>query len=87
MKNPFWRRCYSKFFSISTRYYRYFKIITNTDYTSSWKSKGLSDESFKSPTTSDNSLNQALNYYASKIRVKFTGSYSNNQNFHIIMEK
>ena len=24
--------------------YRYFEMITNTDYISSWKSKGLSDE-------------------------------------------
>ena len=46
--------------------YRYFKIITNTDYISSWKSKGLSDEIFKPPRTSDNSLNPALNYYALK---------------------
>ena len=44
--------------------YRYFKMITNIDYiSSSWKSKGLSDESFKPPTTSDKSLNPALNYY------------------------
>ena len=54
--------------------YRYFKMITNTDYISSWKSKGLSDESIKPPTTSDNSLNPALNYYGTKRRVKFTGS-------------
>ena len=54
--------------------YRYFKMITNTDYISSWKSKGLSDESFKPPTTSDNSLNPALNYYGTKTKVKFTGS-------------
>ena len=54
--------------------YRYFKMITNTDYVSSWKSKGLSAESIKPPTTSDNSLNPALNYYGTKIRVKFTGS-------------
>ena len=54
--------------------YRYFKMITNTDYISSWKSKGLSSESFKPPTTSDNSLNPALNYYGTKTRVKFTGS-------------
>ena len=54
--------------------FRYFKLITNTDYISSWKSKGLSDESFKPPTTSDNSLNPKLNYYSTKIRVKFTGS-------------
>ena len=55
--------------------YRYFKVITNTDYISSWKSKGLSAESFKPPTTSDNSLNPALNYHGTKTRVKFTGSF------------
>ena len=33
---------------------RYFKVITNTDYISSWKSKGLSAKSIKPPTTSDN---------------------------------
>ena len=41
--------------------YRYFKMITNTDYISSWKSKGLSSESFRAISTSDNS--PALNYY------------------------
>ena len=54
--------------------YRYFKMITNTDYISSWKSKGLSAESIKPPTTSDNSLTPALNYYGTKTRVTFTGS-------------
>ena len=34
----------------------YFKVIINTNYISSWKSKGLSAESIKPPTTSDNSL-------------------------------
>ena len=54
--------------------YRYFKMITNTDYISSWKSKGLSAESIKPPTTSDNSLTPELSYYGTKTRVKFTGS-------------
>ena len=54
--------------------YRYFKMITNTDYISSWKSKGLSAESIKPPTRSDNRLTPALSYYGTKIRVKFTGS-------------
>ena len=55
---------------------RYFKVITNTDYISSWKSKGLSAETIKPPTTSDNSLTPALSYYDDlKTRVKFTGSY------------
>ena len=49
-------------------------MITNTDYISSWKSNGLSAESIKPPTTSDNSLTPALNYYGTKTRVKFTGS-------------
>ena len=55
---------------------RYFKVntITNTDYVLSWKSKGLSAESIKPPTTSDNSLTPALSYYGTKTRVKFTGS-------------
>ena len=53
---------------------RYFKMIINTDYISSWKSKILSTESIKPPTTSDNSLTPALNYCGTKTRVKFTGS-------------
>ena len=53
---------------------KYFKVITNTDYVSSWKSKVLSAESIKPPTTSDNSLTPALSYYGTKTRVKFTGS-------------
>ena len=47
---------------------------TNTDYVLSWKSKGLSAESTKPPTTSDNSLTLELNYYGNKVRAKFTGS-------------
>ena len=53
---------------------KYFKVIANTDYVSSWKSKGLSAETIKPPTTSDNSLTPALSYYGTKTRVKFTGS-------------
>ena len=53
---------------------KYFKVITNTDYVSPWKSKGLSAESIKLPTTPDNSLTPILHYYGTKTRVKFTGS-------------
>ena len=49
-------------------------MITNTDYVSSWKSKGLSAESIKPPATSDNSLTPELSYYGNKVKVKFTGS-------------
>ena len=52
----------------------YFKVIANTDYVSSWKSKGLSAETIKPPTTSDNSLTPAVSHYGAKTRVKFTGS-------------
>ena len=48
--------------------------IINTDYILSWKSKGLSGESIKPPTTSDNSLTPELNCYGIKMRVKFNGS-------------
>ena len=58
------------------RIVRCFKVITTTaDYIASWKSKGLSAETIKPPTTSDNSLTPTLNYYDDlKVRVKVTGS-------------
>ena len=54
--------------------YRYFKFISNTNFISEWISKGLSSESIKPPTTSNNSLAPAINNYGTKTRVKFTGS-------------
>ena len=54
--------------------YRFFKTVTNTNYISSWKSKGSSAESIKPPTTSDNSLTPELSYIDYNVRVKFTGS-------------
>ena len=39
---------------------KYFKVITNTDYVSWGKSKGLSSESIKPPITPDNSLTPLL---------------------------
>ena len=49
---------------------RYFKIIDNTKFISSWKSKGLSDETIKPYATSDNSLTPMIDY-GSKVRVTF----------------
>ena len=49
-------------------------MITNTDYISSWKSKGLAAESIKPSTTSDNILTPALNYYGNRVSVKFNGN-------------
>ena len=53
---------------------KYFKIIANTDYVSSWKSKGFSAETITPPTTSDNSLTAAVSYYGTKTRVEYAGS-------------
>ena len=51
-------------------------ITDVTNYVLSWKSKGLSDETIKPPSTSDNSLKPLINYInnTDQIRVKFTGS-------------
>ena len=57
------------------RYLKVNTIINVADYVLSWKSKGLSDESIKPRSTSDNSLTPTISYYnAHKIREKFTGS-------------
>ena len=53
---------------------RYFEVIANTLYISSWKCKGLSDETVKPPVTFDNSLTLLIDYLAKKIRLKFSGS-------------
>ena len=54
--------------------YRYFKVIANTKYISEWKSEGLSDESIKPPSASDNSLAPLTDYLGDKIRLKFNES-------------
>ena len=50
---------------------KYFKVnvINNVTYVLSWKSKGLSAENIKPPTTSNNSLTPVLNYYGTKTKV------------------
>ena len=53
---------------------KYFKIIANTKLISWWKSKGLSDESIKPLTSSDNTFTREIEYYGTKARVKFGGS-------------
>ena len=54
---------------------RYIKLIANNKlYISSWKYKGLSDETIKAPVTSDNSLTPLIDYVGDKIRLKFSRS-------------
>ena len=53
---------------------RFSKLIANTLYISSWKFKGLSAETIKPPSTSDNSLTPLIDYVGNKIRLKISGS-------------
>ena len=51
----------------------YFKRVLEFrtgNYIYYWKSKGLSDENIKAPTTSDYGLNSQLSYLVNKARVK-----------------
>ena len=50
---------------------RYFRLIANTKYISSWKSKGLSDETISPYATFDNSLIPLIDYYDTKLRLQF----------------
>ena len=54
--------------------HKYFKTVSANDSNIlPWKSKGLSDESIKPPTTNNKILNPSLDYVGSKIRVKVRG--------------
>ena len=68
------------------KYFKLNSVANVTDYVLSWQSKGLSNESIKPPTTSDNSLTPELNYYGTKTRVKFTRSCLK-QSSHILTHK
>ena len=53
---------------------RYFKNSSaNGSNILSWRSKGLSDDSIKSPTKDNKMLNPSLDYADTKIRVKVRG--------------
>ena len=54
------------------KYFKLNSVVGVTDYVLSWRSKGLSNESVKPPTTSNNSLNPRLSYYGTKVRAQFT---------------
>ena len=62
--------------------YRYFKTVSaNDSNNSSWNSKGLSDESIKTPTTTNKMLNPLVDYVSTKIRVKFNGDCLKREKF------
>ena len=56
------------------KYFKLNSVVGAADYVLSWQSKGLSNESIKLTTTTNNSLTPELNYYVTKTRVKFTRS-------------
>ena len=51
------------------KYFKLNSVINFIDRVLSWQSKGISNESIKPPTTSDNSLYPKLSYYGTKTRV------------------
>ena len=56
------------------KYFKLNSVVGVTDYVLSWQSKGISNESIKPFTISNNSLNPRLSYYGTKVRVYFTKS-------------
>ena len=68
------------------KYFKLNSVADAADYVLSWQSKGLSNESVKSPTTTNNSLTPELNYYGTKTRVKLTRSCLK-QSSHILTHK
>ena len=72
--DPSYFRGKSHFDEDVTQNYLVFQPIANTSYISSWKSKGLSDETIKPPVISDNSLTRLIDYLGNKKRIRFTES-------------
>ena len=56
------------------KYFKLNSVVGAIDRVLSWQSKGISNESIKTPATSNNSLTPELNYYGTKTRVKFIRS-------------
>ena len=68
------------------KYFKLNSVVNAADYVLSRKSKGLSNESIKPPTTTNNSLTLGLNYYGTKTKIKLTGSCLK-QSSHILTHK
>ena len=69
------------------KYFKLNSVAGVIDHVLSWQSKGLSNESIKSPTTSNDSLSPRLNYYGVKIRVHFTKSCLKQPEFKLLIKK
>ena len=69
------------------KYFELNSVVVIIDRVLSWQSKGISNESIKPPTTSNNSLNPRLSYNDTKIKVQFTGSYLKQPKFTFTHKK
>ena len=56
------------------KYFKLNSVVDAADYVLSWQFKGLSNESIKPPTTTNNSLTPELNYYGTKTKIRITKS-------------
>ena len=69
------------------KYFKLNSVAGVADYVLSWQSKGLSNESIKPPTTTNNSLTPELNYYGTKTKIKFTRSCLKQSSHFLTHEK
>ena len=69
------------------KYFELNSVVGVIDCVLSWQSKGISNESIKPPTTSNNSLNPRLSYSGTKIKVQFTGNCLKQSNFTFTHKK
>ena len=71
-----------------SKYFKLNSIVGVIDRVLSWQSKGVSNESIKPPTTSNNSLTPEFSYYNNtRTRVKFKGSCLKQSNFTFTHKK
>ena len=69
------------------KYFKLNTIVGVIDRVLSWQSRGLSNESIESLTTSNNSFNPKLSYYDTKLRVQFTRSCLRQPIFYVTHKK
>ena len=59
----------------------------NSSWVTEWKSKGLSNESYKVFSTTNNTLTPSVNYYEDKERLRFTESVLQKKQLHTVIKK
>ena len=69
------------------KYFKLNSVVGVINRVLPWQSKGISNGSFKPPTTSNNSLNPRISYNDTKIKVQFTGSCLKQPKFRFTHKK